>query len=168
MSTIESPINQRRHPAGIIVAAITACVVVIVALAAFAGFAYGHSTSHSTTAVHRHAVMPTPIVVSTVPSGATAAITHYETQNGPGAGKWDIASSQVSTVNPKYVFFTIGPAKGFEDSVQGGYGFALNSGSSWHVVGFGSALVGCPMSGSHTAVVPSAVLTEFGFGCPAR
>ena len=35
-------------------------------------------------------------------------------------------------------------------------------------VGFGSALVGCPMSGSHTPVVPSAVLTEFGFGCPSH
>jgi hypothetical protein len=167
MSTIDSPINQRRNPAGIIVAAITACIVVIVALAAFAGFAYGHSTNHASSPTPSHAVMPTPIV-STVPSGATAAIAQYETQNGPGTGKWVVASQKVSTVNPKYVFFTIGPAKGFEDSVQGGYGFALESGSSWHVVGFGSALVGCPMSGSHTAVVPSAVLTEFGFGCPSH
>ena len=167
MSTIDSPITQRTHPAGIFVAAITACIVIVVALASFAGFAYGHSASHGTTPAPSHAVMPTPIV-STVPSGATAAIDHYETQNGPGTGKWVVASQQVSTVNPKYVFFTIGPAKGFEDSVQGGYGFALESGASWNVVGFGSALVGCPMSGSHTAVVPTAVLTEFGFGCPSH
>ena len=104
---------------------------------------------------------------SSVPNGATAAINRYETQNGPGAGKWVIESSQVSKVNPMYVFFRIGPAKGFEDSVQGGYGFALDSGTSWNVIGFGSAMVGCPGGGAQTAVVPSAVLAEFGFGCPS-
>jgi hypothetical protein len=173
MSTIYPPINQPKQHSGILVAALTACVVVIVAVAAVAGFAYGrHSTSHVAPSAPSHAVTPlNPVAptpdASSVPSGATAAINHYETQNGPGVGKWVIQSSQVSKVNPTYVFFRIGPAKGFEDSVQGGYGFALDSGSSWRVVGFGSALVGCPVSGSHTAVVPSAVLTEFGFGCPS-
>jgi hypothetical protein len=163
MSTIHSPINRSKRPTGILVAAVAACVVVIVAVAAFAGIAYGHSISHNTPSAPSHTVTPLKPVV---PSGATAAIKKYETQNGPGAGKWVIRSSQVSKANPKYVFVQLGAAKGFEDSVQGGYGFAASSGSSWQVVGFGSALVGCPMSGSHTAVVPTAVLKEFGFACP--
>jgi hypothetical protein len=170
VSTVYSPIHQPKQHAGILVAAVTACLVVLVAVAAVAGFAYGrHSTSLVTPSAASHTVtpanpvMPTPDA-SLVPSGATAAINHYETQNGPGAGKWVIESSQVSKVNPSYVFFRIGPAKGFEDSVQGGYGFALDSGSSWSVIGFGSAQVGC--SGSDSPVVPSAVLAEVGFGCP--
>jgi hypothetical protein len=172
VSTIYSPANESKQR-GILVAAATACVVVVLAVAAVAGFALGrHSITTVTPSTPSHAVtpanpiMPTP-VSSTVPSGAIAAINSYETQNGPGVGKWVIESAQVSKVNPMYVFFRIGPAKGFEDSVQGGYGFALDSGTSWSVVGFGSALVGCPESGSNAAVVPSAVLTEFGFGCPS-
>ena len=172
VSTVYSPTHEPQQQANIFVAAATACIVVILAVAAVAGFALGrHSTSTVTPATPSHAVtpanqiMPTP-VSSTVPSGAIAAINSYETQNGPGVGKWVTESAQVSTVNPTYVFFRIGPAKGFEDSVQGGYGFALDSGTSWSVIGFGSALVGCPESGSHAAVVPPAILTEFGFGCP--
>jgi hypothetical protein len=150
--------------------AVTACIVVLVAVAAVSGFAYGrHVTNHVTPSAPSHAVtpanpvMPTPDA-SSVPSGATAAIDHYETQNGPGVGKWVIGSSQVAKANPMYVFFRIGPAKGFENSVQGGYGFALDSGSSRSVIGFGSAMVGC--SGSNSPVAPSAVLAEFGFACP--
>jgi hypothetical protein len=111
--------------------------------------------------------MPTPDA-SSVPSAATAAIGPYETQNGPGVGKWVIESSQVSKVNPMYVFFRIGGAKGFADSVQGGYGFALDSGTAWNVIGFGSAQVGCQGSGSQLPIGPSPVLTEFGFGCPSN
>jgi hypothetical protein len=166
MSTIYPPTTTPKQHAGIFIAAVTGFIVVIVAISAVAGFAFGrHSITHVTPSTPSHAVIPKP-AGSSVPSGATAAINRYETKNGPGAGKWVVASSHVSKVNPKYVFFTIGPAKGFEDSVQGGYGFAHDSGASWKVVGFGSAMVGCPTSGSHTAVVPSAVLAEFGFGCP--
>ena len=174
MSTVYSPTTTPKQHAGIFAAVVTGCVVVIVAIAAVAGFAVGHhSISHVTPSTPSHAVTPanpaTPkSASSSVPSGATSAINRYETQNGPGVGKWDVASSQVSKINPKYVFFRIGPTKGFEDSVQGGYGFALNSGASWKVIGFGSAMVGCATSGSHAAVVPSAVLAEFGFGCPSN
>jgi hypothetical protein len=42
-----------------------------------------------------------------------------------------------------YVFFRIGGAKGFADSAQGGYGFALDSGTAWNVIGFGPAQVRC-------------------------
>jgi hypothetical protein len=172
VSTTYSPAHEPRQHAGILVAAATACIVVVLAVAAVAGFAAGrHSISHVTPSTPTHTVTPANPVTpnaSSVPSGATAAINSYETQNGPGAGKWVIASSQVSKVNPMYVFFRIGPAKGFEDSVQGGYGFALDAGTSWKVVGFGSAMVGCPGGGSQSPVVPAAVLTEFGFGCPSN
>jgi hypothetical protein len=173
VSTIYSPHNEAKKHVGTLVGAVTACVVLVVAVAAVAGFAFGrHSISHVTPSASGHTVAPTNPVTprpdaSSVPSGATAAINRYETQNGPGVGKWVIGSSQVSKVNPKYVLFRIGPAKGFEDSVQGGYGFALDSGASWSVIGFGSAQVGCPMNGSHAAVVPSPVLAEFGLGCPS-
>jgi hypothetical protein len=173
MSTIYSPANEPRQHSGIFVAAVTACVVLIVAVAAVGGFAFGrHSTSlppstPSHTVTPANPVTPRPNT-SSVPRAATAAINRYEAQNGPGFGKWVIQSSQMSKVNPMYVVFRIGPAKGFEDSVQGGYGFARDSGGSWSVIGFGSAMVGCPISGTHTATVPHAVLTEFGFACPSN
>jgi hypothetical protein len=47
-------------------------------------------------------IKPTP-VASSVPSGATAAINRYATENGPGVGKWVIESAQMSKVNPGYV-----------------------------------------------------------------
>lgn len=172
MSTIYSPTNMPKQHDGIFAAVVTGCVVVIVAIAAVAGFAFGHhSISHVPPSTPSHAVTPanpaTPKPAgSSVPSDATTAITRYETQNGPGVGKWVIASSQVSKANPRYVFFRTGPAKGFEDSVQVGYGFALDSGAWWKVIGFGSAMVGCATTGSHAAAVPSAVLAEFGFACP--
>jgi hypothetical protein len=103
---------------------------------------------------------------SGVPSAAIAAITSYETTNGPAAGTWVIASTQVSTVDPSYVLFHIGPAPGHGDSVQGGYGFAHSSGGTWSVIGFGSAQVGCPPGGPQSPVIPTAVLSGFGLTCP--
>lgn len=173
MSTIYSPVHEPGRRVRILPAAAVVSIVVVLAVAAVAAFALGrHSISHSAPPTPSHTVTPAnpvmPTPASSVPNGATAAINSYETQYGPGVGKWVIESSQVSKVNPNYVFFRIGPAKGFEDSVQGGYGFALESGTSWSVIGFGSALVGCPGDAAQTAVVPSAVLTEFGFGCPSN
>jgi hypothetical protein len=94
VSTTYSPIHQPKQHTGILVAAVTACIVVLVAVAAITGLAYGrHSTSHVTPSAASHTVtpanpvMPTPHAAS-VPIGAIAAINQYETQNGPGAGKW--------------------------------------------------------------------------------
>ena len=101
-----------------------------------------------------------------VPSAAIAAITSYENTNGPAAGTWVMTSSQLSTVDPTYVLFHIGPAPGHEETVQGGYGFAHGSGSTWSVIGFGSAQVGCPPAGPQSPVVPTAVLSGFGLTCP--
>jgi peptidoglycan hydrolase-like protein with peptidoglycan-binding domain len=103
---------------------------------------------------------------STVPAAATSAINAYETANGPAAGTWVLVSSSLSTVDPTYVYFRIGPAAGYENTVQGGYGFAHNAGGSWSVIGFGSAGVGCPPGAGGNQVVPANVLAGFGVSCP--
>jgi peptidoglycan hydrolase-like protein with peptidoglycan-binding domain len=103
---------------------------------------------------------------SGVPAAATAAITSYENANGPAAGTWMISSSQVSTVDPTYVIFHIGPTPGNQNTVQGGYGFAHSAGGTWSVIGFGSAEVGCPPGAPQNQVVPTAVLSGFGLTCP--
>jgi hypothetical protein len=100
---------------------------------------------------------------STVPAAATAAINSYEATNGPAAGSFVITAQKRSTVDPSYVYFSIGPAAGH--TVQGGYGFVHGSGSSWTVIGFGSAGVGC-QAGSNTPAVPMSVLAGFGLTCP--
>lgn len=103
---------------------------------------------------------------SGVPSAATAAINAYEAANGPKSGTWVITGSSVSSVDPSYVLFHIGPAPGYENTVQGGYGFVHQSGGTWTVIGFGSSEVGCPPGASGNQVVPTNVLTGFGLSCP--
>jgi hypothetical protein len=77
-----------------------------------------------------------------------------------------ITGSTVSSVDPSYVLFHIGPAAGYENTVQGGYGFVHGAGSSWTVIGFGSSEVGCPPGAAGNQVVPANVLTGFGLSCP--
>ena len=116
------------------------------------------STTTTSTSTSTTAVSPTA-----VPAAATAAINTYQAANGPAAGTWVISSSKRSAANPAYVLFDIGPAPGYENSVQGGYGFVYGSGTSWKVIAFGSAEVGCPPG---NVIVPTAVMTEFGLNCP--
>ena len=108
----------------------------------------------------------TTTAASAAPAAATAAINAYETANGPPVGTWQITATQVSSVDPSYILFRIGPAPGYQDTVQGGYGFVHNQSGTWTVIGFGSAQVGCPPGGAQTPVVPTAVLTGFGLACP--
>jgi peptidoglycan hydrolase-like protein with peptidoglycan-binding domain len=103
---------------------------------------------------------------SSTPSAAIAAINSYQTANGPTAGTWQISSTAVSTVDPSYVLFRIGPAPGHETTVQAGYGFVHDQGGAWTVIGFGSSEVGCPPGNSQNVLVPSAVLAGFGVSCP--
>jgi peptidoglycan hydrolase-like protein with peptidoglycan-binding domain len=101
-----------------------------------------------------------------VPTSAVTAITAYETTNGPGVGTWRISSAKLSSADPSYVYFQIGPAAGHENTVQGGYGFVHTQGGAWSVVGFGTSGVGCPPNNSQNALIPAAVLAEFGVSCP--
>jgi peptidoglycan hydrolase-like protein with peptidoglycan-binding domain len=102
-----------------------------------------------------------------VPSAAVTAIASFETAHGPAAGSWQITSATLSTVDPSYVYFKIGPAPGHESTVQGGYGFAHDQGGGWTVVGFGTSGVGCPPNNAQNELVPTGVLSEFGVSCPA-
>ncbi len=99
-----------------------------------------------------------------VPAAATAAINAYEAAHGPAAGTWAITGSQLSSVDPNYVLFRIGPVSNSQVNVQPGYGIVYLSGGTWSVIGFGSAEVGCPGSGA--PVVPMPVLSGFGLTCP--
>jgi hypothetical protein len=101
-----------------------------------------------------------------VSAAAVTAITGWETANGPTIGTWVISSAVTSTVDSSYVLFKIGPASGYETSVQPGYGFAQSQGDQWVVIGYGSFAVGCSTSGSSNPVVPAAVMTAFGLACP--
>ena len=112
------------------------------------------------------AATTTTSAAGSAPAAAIAAINAYQTTNGPPAGTWQITSAQVSTVDPSYVLFRIGPAPGYQNQVQGGYGFVHQVGGTWAVGGFGSADVGCPPGAPEAPVVPTAVLSGFGLSCP--
>ncbi len=103
----------------------------------------------------------TTTTASAAPAEATAAINAYETANGPPAGTWQITSTQVSSVDPSYILFRVGPTPGHQNTVQGGYGFVHGQSGTWTVVGLGSTQVGCPPGSVQTPVVPIAVLTGF-------
>jgi peptidoglycan hydrolase-like protein with peptidoglycan-binding domain len=120
----------------------------------------------TTTTTAASSVTTTTASASGVPTAALTAITAYETAHGPGAGTWEITSTQGSSVDPSYVLFKVGPAPGHEATVQGGYGFVHLSGGTWNVTGFGSSEVGCPPNNADNQAVPTAVLNGFGLSCP--
>jgi peptidoglycan hydrolase-like protein with peptidoglycan-binding domain len=122
-------------------------------------------TTATTTTTTTGGTTTTTASGTSVPAAATAAINAYEATNGPKAGTWVITSSALSKVDPTYVLFRIGPASSTQVDVQPGYGIVHLSGGTWTVIGFGSAEVGCPGTGS-SPVVPAAVLTGFGLTCP--
>ena len=124
------------------------------------------TTSATTTTSSAPATTTTAAAFAGVPASAVAAITAYETANGPGVGTWQISSAKLSSADPSYVYFQIGPAPGHESTVQGGYGFVRTQGGTWSVVGFGTSEVGCPPNNSQNALVPAVVLAEFGVSCP--
>jgi hypothetical protein len=100
-----------------------------------------------------------------VPDAAVNTIRTYEVKNGPPIGSWTITSVQVSAVDPTYVLYRISPTPGHAN-VQGGYGFAHQTGSTWTVVGFGTDAVGCPPGATGDKVIPATVLGGFRLGCP--
>jgi len=124
------------------------------------------TSTSSTTTTTTSSSTSTTTGNGSAPAGALAAVNAYETTNGPAAGTWKITSAQVSTVDPTYVLFRIGPAPGYENQVQGGYGFVHDQAGTWTVGGFGSADVGCPPGAAEAPVVPTAVLSGFGLSCP--
>ncbi len=158
--------------AGTLRAALRRRSILIASCAAVAVMAAGCSsgasspTSTPTTSASRTTPSPTTTSGGSALAAATAAVVAYETANGPATSTWQITSTQVSSVDPSYVLFRIGPAPGHENDVQGGYGFVHNEAGAWTVIGFGSSEVGCPPGTAQTPVVPTPVLTGFGLTCP--
>ena len=103
----------------------------------------------------------------------SAAVRGYQASQGVAASRYRVAGIQVSTVDPSWARFQVGPVPSDVASFQGGYGFVHRSGGQWRVVtGLGTADVGCPLTGATTpaavtyVAVPPAVLAAFGSVCP--
>ena len=92
----------------------------------------------------------------------TATIISYETQMGVGQSLYRIEAVTFSPLDPSWARFGIGPATTGEQ-FQGGYGIAHLQGSTWSVVAFGTAEVGC---GPGPGTVPANVLSSLGASCP--
>ena len=82
---------------------------------------------------------PGDVPVPGVPAAAVAAITGWETAEGPAANTWQISSAPASAVNPAYVMFKLTAAPGYEATFQPGYGFALNTSGTSTVVSYRGA-----------------------------
>jgi len=145
-----------------------ACALLIVAL----GFGVASCSSSKKAAAPTTTIqVPLPTLRATpqrgtrAPEAAVTAITQYETKHGPKLGTWLITSAQGSTVDPSFVMYAISPANSTDVNVQPGYGFAHRVGSTWTVVAFGSAAVGCPPGVPGNATIPPTVLAAFDLRC---
>jgi len=110
---------------------------------------------------------------TTSPKAAiTAAIVTYSTAAGIEQGNYEITDIDVSSVDPTWAQFSIGPISTDQATFQGGYGFVHLDASGWRVTGIGTADVGCPLTPPTNAsavtyvMVPPAVLSGFGKSCP--
>jgi len=103
----------------------------------------------------------------------TKAIQEYETEQGLAPDRYKVTSVHISSVDPTWAKFEIGPVASDETTLQGGYGFVHETNGTWRVTGFGSALVGCPLTPPTTpdavtyVTVPPAVLSGFDLDCPS-
>ena len=107
---------------------------------------------------------------TTTTTSATVSITRvvnaYESAQGIQPSQFVINGITVSSVDPTWAKFSIGPTAADQASFQGGYGFVHQSGGVWTVTGFGTAEVGCPPAAAGNVVVPAAVLAGFNLSCP--
>ncbi len=117
------------------------------------------ATTTSTTAP------PATTTTTTPQSALTAAVVAFQTSQGVPQSSYQISKLTVSTVQPTWAIFSVGPTTATKATFQGGYGFLHLVNGTWSVVAFGSAEVGCP-GGSPSTQVPTAVLSGFGQSCP--
>jgi len=133
--------------------------------------ALGACSSGSTSGTSTTSTTPTTAANATLPD-ITHAVVAFQNSQGIALSHYVITAINVSTVDPTWAKFSIGPSSTDRASFQGGYGFVHLRAGGWRVVGFGSAEVGCPLTGSTTpaaatyVTVPAAVLAAFGLGCP--
>ena len=179
--------QERSHKHVLVIAAVVVAVLLAAALSTWAIESSPSATPAATKNAPAHAAAPAaPQVPATaapaasatpapaasatpsfpgVPAAAVAAITTWETANGPAASSWQISEAQASAVNPAYVLFKLTATTGNEATFQPGYGFALSTGGTWTVVSYGNEDVGCPTPGTNSTSMPANVLASFGLSC---
>jgi len=142
----------------------------LLALVAFGG-GLSACSSGSPSATPTTSTTPSTAANATLPD-ITHAVVAFQRSEGIAPSRYVISGINVSTVDPTWAKFSIGPSSTDRASFQGGYGFVHLGAGVWRVVGFGSAEVGCPLTGSTTPAaatyvsVPAAVLAAFGLPCP--
>jgi|GEM_PF-3539717 len=145
-------------------AAATYVPVPAAVLAAFGLPCPPESPTGSTTTTTAGAPAPTATAASPV-AAITTAVDAYQLGQGLQPGQYTITGISVSTVDPDWARFSVGPTPADRASFQGGYGFAHRSDGYWSVVGFGSAGVGCLPGAADNQVVPAPVLAGFDLSC---
>ena len=146
-------------------AAVTYVVVPPAVLAAFGLPCPSPAPPRPSTTTTTSAPATTTTAASAV-SAVTAAVNAYQASQGILPAQYTLTSVAISTVDPTWARWSVGPSSNDQATFQGGYGFAHQSGGTWTVVGFGSAEVGCPPGAAGNAVVPAPVLSGFNLTCP--
>lgn len=100
---------------------------------------------------------------TTASSALNVAVVAYQTSQGVQPSQYQVKAESISTVDPTWGYFSVGPSSPTEDDYQGGFGYLQQSGGTWSVVDFGSSGVGRP--GTRGVNVPVAVITGFGQAC---
>jgi hypothetical protein len=108
----------------------------------------------------------TSSTTTTAPTTARAAVVVFLNDQGVEPTKYTITRASAAKANPAWAYFQVGPVRTDRDTFQAFYGFAHKTGGQWKVVGSGSSEVGCPPGAPGNALVPAAVLAEFGLVCP--
>ncbi len=124
------------------------------------------TTTSTTAAATTTTAPPTTTTVLSQRAALTTAVVAFQTSQGVTQSKYHINKLVVSTVQPTWATFAVGPTSTDQATFQGGYGFLHLANGVWSVVGFGSAEVGCPPGAAGNMVVPTAVLSGFGLTCP--
>jgi hypothetical protein len=112
---------------------------------------------------------PSPTTTTVAPgtvAAVKAAVTGFLTGQGVQSFKYVITKAEVSSGDPTWAYFFVGPTHAHQADFQSFYGFAQKASGSWKVVASGSSEVGCPPGAPGNTVVPTAVQSEFGFTCP--
>jgi hypothetical protein len=94
-------------------------------------------------------------------AAVSAAVAAYQRAHGVPRNQYLISGVRVSGADASWAEFSVVPAAGYANAVQGGYGFAHLRQGAWRVVAVGNAQVGCPPG----PTVPPHVLSAAGLGC---
>jgi hypothetical protein len=102
--------------------------------------------------------LPTPFPPA--PAALAQVMNDLDSNDSFGGPPTDLSdTAYIDPNNPSWAFFSIGPAPGFEDQIQGGAGIAQLVNGAWQVVdGPASSDLECATD------LPTNIRTDFGFG----